>query len=102
MLTRSDLLGGVFRAALIPAAANGDLREQVESLGRLAETSVGVVRNITLLLRPSMLDDLGLREAAKKAFKLKERPTAAQLREIGDQYKPWRTIATWYLWRSLG
>jgi signal transduction histidine kinase len=47
-------------AALIPAAANGDLREQVESLGRLAETSVGVVRNITLLLRPSMLDDLGL------------------------------------------
>ena len=47
-------------AAVIPAAANRDIREQVESLARLAETSVGVVRNITLLLRPSMLDDLGL------------------------------------------
>jgi signal transduction histidine kinase len=47
-------------AALIPAATDGDLCEQVQSLARLAETSVGVVRNITLLLRPSMLDDLGL------------------------------------------
>jgi len=47
-------------AAVIPAAADREIREQVESLARLAETSVGVVRNITLLLRPSMLDDLGL------------------------------------------
>ena len=47
-------------AAAIPAGAEPTLRRQVESLARLAETSVGVVRNITLLLRPSMLDDLGL------------------------------------------
>jgi signal transduction histidine kinase len=47
-------------AAVIPAAADKEIREQVKSLARLAETSVGVVRNITLLLRPSMLDDLGL------------------------------------------
>ena len=47
-------------AAVIPAAAEGALHEQVASLAKLAETTVGVVRNITLLLRPSMLDDLGL------------------------------------------
>jgi len=35
-------------------------RRHVESIRKLAETSVQVVRNMSLLLRPSMLDDLGL------------------------------------------
>jgi signal transduction histidine kinase len=47
-------------AAVIPATTEEILHEQVDSLAKLAETTVGVVRNITLLLRPSMLDDLGL------------------------------------------
>jgi signal transduction histidine kinase len=36
------------------------LRAHVETTRRLVETSVGMVRNMALLLRPSMLDDLGL------------------------------------------
>jgi len=43
-------------AAMLPP----DAREQVGSLRSLAENSVKVVRNMALLLRPSMLDDLGL------------------------------------------
>src|SRR5262249_30683913 len=37
-----------------------DIRPHVESIKRLAEASVNVIRNMTLLLRPSMLDDFGL------------------------------------------
>lgn len=37
-----------------------DVRRHVESIKRLAEASVQVIRNMTLLLRPSMLDDFGL------------------------------------------
>jgi signal transduction histidine kinase len=37
-----------------------ELRNHVESIRKLAESSVNVVRNMALLLRPSMLDDLGL------------------------------------------
>jgi len=47
-------------AALLPAAISDEIREQMSTLRNVAETTMGVVRNITLLLRPSMLDDLGL------------------------------------------
>lgn len=37
-----------------------EMRRHVESIKHLAEASVNVIRNMSLLLRPSMLDDLGL------------------------------------------
>jgi signal transduction histidine kinase len=37
-----------------------EVRRHVESIKKLAETSVNVIRNMSLLLRPSMLDDFGL------------------------------------------
>jgi signal transduction histidine kinase len=39
---------------------SSEVRRHVESIKRLAEASVNVIRNMTLLLRPSMLDDFGL------------------------------------------
>lgn len=42
------------------APGDADLRRHVEAIRKLAEGSVNVVRNMALLLRPSMLDDLGL------------------------------------------
>lgn len=41
-------------------ASNGEFRQRLENIQRLAENSVNAVRNMALLLRPSMLDDLGL------------------------------------------
>ena len=46
-------------AARVPDAS-ADVRRHVESIKKLAEASVNVIRNMTLLLRPSMLDDFGL------------------------------------------
>jgi len=42
------------------APEHAELRQHLESIRKLAESSVNVVRNMALLLRPSMLDDLGL------------------------------------------
>ena len=42
------------------APGDAELRQHVEAIRKLAESSVNVVRNMALLLRPSMLDDLGL------------------------------------------
>jgi signal transduction histidine kinase len=51
-------------AASVPSdsvdAHSVDVRRHVESIKKLAEASVNVIRNMTLLLRPSMLDDFGL------------------------------------------
>jgi signal transduction histidine kinase len=45
----------------LEAAPDSETRgERLASVRRLAESSVGMVRNMALLLRPSMLDDLGL------------------------------------------
>jgi len=54
------LLGLSNLAAAISQHGDSELSDQVRRLRKLAEASVGVVRNMALLLRPSMLDDLGL------------------------------------------
>ncbi len=47
----------------LPATAGDPLQDQLQSIRQLAEKTVAVVRNMSLLLRPSMLDDLGLAPA---------------------------------------
>jgi DNA-3-methyladenine glycosylase II len=55
-----------------------------------------------VLNRPDVfpVDDLGLRKGAQRAFGLKELPTIAELREMGERWKPHRSLASWYLWRA--
>jgi signal transduction histidine kinase len=47
-------------SAALAGGSPGELRGHVDVIKKLAENSVNVVRNMALLLRPSMLDDLGL------------------------------------------
>ncbi len=47
------------------------------------------------------VDDIGLQKAVALYYQDGERPTPKELRKIGEQFAPWRTVATWYLWRSL-
>jgi DNA-3-methyladenine glycosylase II len=53
--------------------------------------------------RPDILpaDDLGLMNAVHRAYRLRARPDAKQLRRIGERWKPHRSVAAWYLWQSL-
>ena len=45
--------------------------------------------------------DLGVRVAVQQAYGLEELPTPAEVDELGERWRPYRTVATWYLWRSL-
>jgi DNA-3-methyladenine glycosylase II len=45
--------------------------------------------------------DLGIRAAIKKAYGLESVPTPAEVLTVGEKWRPYRTIASWYLWRSL-
>jgi DNA-3-methyladenine glycosylase II len=53
--------------------------------------------------RPDILpaDDLGLMNAAHRAYGLRKRPTPEQLRRLGEAWRPYRSVAAWYLWASL-
>jgi len=58
---------------------------------------------IFCLLRPNVLpvDDLGLRRAASLHYFDGSDVDADALRALGARWEPWRSVATWYLWRSL-
>jgi DNA-3-methyladenine glycosylase II len=48
------------------------------------------------------VDDLGLRNAIQRHYGLKELPKKAALIELAAPWQPYRSVASWYLWRSLG
>ncbi|MFO1285006.1 MAG: DNA-3-methyladenine glycosylase 2 family protein [Burkholderiales bacterium] len=54
-------------------------------------------------LRPDVLpvDDLGLRKAAALQYRRGASIEVGALRELAEAWRPWRSAATWYLWRSL-
>ncbi len=47
------------------------------------------------------VDDLGLQKAVQKAYGFRSLPAARTIRRIGEAWRPYRSIATWYLWQSL-
>jgi len=47
------------------------------------------------------VDDLGLQKAMALHYFDGERPPLAALRAFGEKWRPYRSVATWYLWRSL-
>jgi DNA-3-methyladenine glycosylase II len=55
------------------------------------------------LHRPDVLPvgDLGIIKAVQRAYGLRKVPTAARLVRLGEAWRPYRSIACWYLWASL-
>ena len=55
------------------------------------------------LMRPNVLplDDLGLIKGISQSYFSGEPVSRAEAREVGDAWAPYRSVATWYIWRSL-
>ncbi|HNJ84411.1 MAG TPA: DNA-3-methyladenine glycosylase [Piscinibacter sp.] len=55
------------------------------------------------LMRPNVLplDDLGLLKGISVNYFSGEPVSRAEAREVGEAWAPYRSVATWYLWRSL-
>ena len=46
------------------------------------------------------LDDYGVRKGFQRTYRLPELPTKQQMLKKGERWRPWRSIASWYLWRA--
>jgi DNA-3-methyladenine glycosylase II len=46
--------------------------------------------------------DLGLRAGVRDCYGLEDLPRPRELRALAEPWRPYRSIATWYLWRSRG
>ncbi len=72
---------------------------QVKGIGRWTAEMILVF----CLDRPDVLpvDDLGIRVAAQRWYGLAERPGKGELETIAEPWRPFRTLASRYLWKSL-
>jgi DNA-3-methyladenine glycosylase II len=55
------------------------------------------------LLRPDVypLDDLGLQKGIRVSYFKGRKVSLRTMQKLGERWRPWRSVATWYLWRSL-
>jgi len=53
--------------------------------------------------RPDVLpaNDYGIRKGFQRAFGTRGLPTPAQVLRRGERWRPYRTVASWYLWRAI-
>ena len=55
------------------------------------------------LMRPNVLplDDIGLINGISKGYFSGEAVSRSDIREVAEAWSPYRSVATWYIWRSL-
>jgi DNA-3-methyladenine glycosylase II len=72
---------------------------KVKGLGRWSAEMFLMFR----MRRPDVLpvDDLGIVTAIQRVYNLRKKPKPDRIRKIGEVWRPYRTVACWYLWRSL-
>src|SRR4030042_5384675 len=100
---------------LASAVENGELNfesiakyEDEEIISKLA-TFPGIGRwtaemfLIFALGRPDVLsvNDAGLKRGLKISYKLPESPSEDEMISIGESWRPYRSVASWYLWRVV-
>lgn len=71
----------------------------VKGLGRWSAEMFLMFR----LHRPDVMpvDDLGIVNAMMKAYRLRKKPKPTRMLQIAEPWRPYRSLACWYLWRSL-
>ncbi len=72
---------------------------QVRGIGRWSVEMLLIFR----LGRPDVLPvgDYGVRKGFAQTYRKKELPTPKELAKHGEKWRPFRSVASWYLWRSL-
>jgi DNA-3-methyladenine glycosylase II len=95
------------RAGTVPtrraAAPLGDeeLIERLVAIRGVGRWTVEMLLIFTLgRLDVLPVDDFGVREGYRRAYGKRARPTPKALRKLGEQWKPYRSVAAWYLWRA--
>jgi len=100
-------LGDKVSSGLLPVHSLAELTDdevidaivKVKGLGRWSAEMFLMFR----LRRPDVLpvDDRGIVTAIQRLYGLRKRPKPDRIRKIAESWRPYRTVACWYLWRSL-
>ena len=92
---------------IVPTRAQARRLTDQELIERLTEIRGIGVWTVEMLLifglgRPDVLPvtDYGVRKGFQRTFKTRGLPTPKQMARRGEKWRPYRSIASWYLWRA--
>jgi len=93
---------GAIHASRWPAMSDAQITAELTAVRGIGEWTVQMFL-IFNQLRPDVfpLDDIGLQKAVALHYLAGARPSRTALAAHGERWRPWRSVATWYLWRSL-
>ena len=72
---------------------------QVKGIGRWTAQMFLIFTLARLDILP--VDDLGIRSAIKQAYELPDLPSASEMEMMAKPWRPYASVASWYLWQSL-
>jgi 3-methyladenine DNA glycosylase/8-oxoguanine DNA glycosylase len=72
---------------------------QVKGIGRWTAEMLLIFRLGRLDVLP--VDDYGIRKAMQRAYRMRSLPKPDRMRRLAERWRPYRTVACWYLWRSI-
>jgi DNA-3-methyladenine glycosylase II len=93
---------GSLRTEALAAMSDEDIVSEltkIKGIGRWTAEMILIFR----LARPDILPvgDLGIVRAIQRAYGLRKAPDARRMLKIGESWRPYRSVASWYLWASL-
>lgn len=72
---------------------------RVKGIGRWTVEMLLIFRLGRLDVLP--VHDYGIRKAMQRAYRFRTLPNPERMRRLAEPWRPYRTVACWYLWRSL-
>ena len=100
-IARHALAGTVPTRRAAAPLGDEELIERLIAIRGVGRWTVEMLLIFTLG-RPDVLpvDDFGVREGYRRASGKRRRPTPKALGKLGERWKPYRSVAAWYLWRA--
>ncbi|MDX1951245.1 MAG: DNA-3-methyladenine glycosylase [Verrucomicrobiota bacterium] len=100
-LAEKAISGVVPSRSKINSLSNEEIIERLTEIRGIGQWTVEMLL-IFQLGRLDVLpaDDFGVRTGFAKAYGLPTLPKPGELREFGERWRPFRTVASWYLWRA--
>lgn len=82
--------------------ADGEIVSSLTAVRGVGEWTVQMML-IFNLGRPDVLpvNDLGVRKGVMLTYGLEEVPAPAEVLDYGERWRPYRSVASWYMWRAL-
>ena len=100
-IARHALAGAVPTRRTCARISDDDLVERLTQIHGVGRWTVEMLLIFTLGRTDVLpVDDFGVREGFRVAYGRRTRPTPKALRVYGERWKPYRSVAAWYLWRA--